>query len=479
MAPAGYTIFIEIPMRSGDRWRLQNFMSAAQLAPVVVSAEPFSNMTSLQLSDAQELAGFCRRYEEAGGAGCLLRYAHEMNGAWYPWCQRPSEFRSTYRMLAGAIHAITARSGMVWSVNEGSGYPFSGGTYSCQQGMSCFSEVDTNGDGVFDKFDDPYAPYYPGDDVVDWVGITVYSWGLLFPFGENQLPQDNYFVNRIRGNYVGPAGDYRSTPDFYFIYCSPQGGHNKPMMLTESSALYAVGAPFGGTASNMDIKRNWWMQVFGLTACPPSSLCGGAEFPMLKGIMWFDVIKREGAAQNATVDWSVTQNTSMAQNFAQDVLNQPGGRARYMGLDELNEMRGCADDDVEDCTETKCCEFVAATKDGLIVYDAADIDKSTDNGGNWSSGRCSDGRKLAVQASMPSAPNAFGFAWSDDGRYLASVCDEGVRIYDADKSYKKVRELEKVAPDVQGRAGGVRSLKWDPQYPENVHVWALTGDRAG
>lgn len=137
-------------------------------------------------------------------------------------------------------------------------------------------------------------------------------------------------------------------------------------------------------------------------------------------------------------------------------------------------------------------EFVAATKDGLIVYDAADIDKSTDNGGNWSSGRCSDGRKLAVLASMPSAPNAFGFAWSDDGRYLASVCDEGVRIYDADKSYKKVRELEKVAPDVQGRAGGVRSLyfspknsflvtyeKWDPQYPENVHVWALTGDRAG
>ena len=52
---------------------------------------------------------------------------------------------------------------------------------------------------VFDKFDDPYGPYYPGDDVVDWVGVTVYYWGLLYPFGENQLPQDNYFVQRIRG----------------------------------------------------------------------------------------------------------------------------------------------------------------------------------------------------------------------------------------------------------------------------------------
>lgn len=84
---------------------------------------------------------------------------------------------------------------------------------------------------------------------------------------------------------------------------------------------------------------------------------------------------------------------------------------------------------------------------------------------------------------MPSPPNAFGFAWSEDGELLASVCDEGVRVYDAARRYKLLRELEKVAPDVQGRAGGVRALyfspkksylvtyeKWDPQYPENVHV---------
>lgn len=136
-------------------------------------------------------------------------------------------------------------------------------------------------------------------------------------------------------------------------------------------------------------------------------------------------------------------------------------------------------------------EFVAATKDGLIVYDASQIDE-TDKGGNWSTGKCTDGRTVKVLASMPCPPNAFGFAWSDDGALLASVCDEGVRVYDAEKRYKVVNELEKVAPDVQGRVGGVRSLyfsplktylvtyeKWDPQYPENVHVWALKGKRAG
>jgi hypothetical protein len=30
-----------------------------------------------------------------------------------------------------------------------------------------FSICDTNGDGVLDNRDDPYGPYWPGDDVVD------------------------------------------------------------------------------------------------------------------------------------------------------------------------------------------------------------------------------------------------------------------------------------------------------------------------
>eukprot|EP00931_Biecheleriopsis_adriatica_P001610 TRINITY_DN1019_c0_g1_i3.p1 TRINITY_DN1019_c0_g1~~TRINITY_DN1019_c0_g1_i3.p1 ORF type:complete len:646 (+),score=163.15 TRINITY_DN1019_c0_g1_i3:93-2030(+) len=137
-------------------------------------------------------------------------------------------------------------------------------------------------------------------------------------------------------------------------------------------------------------------------------------------------------------------------------------------------------------------EFLAATKDGLIIYDAAEIEECKDASGNYASGRCSDGRCMKVLATMPSPPNAFGHAWSDDGTLLASVCDEGVRIYDADDGYKMTCELEKVAPDVQGRVGGVRTMrfspknsfivtfeKWDPQFPENVHVWALQGDRAG
>jgi len=136
-------------------------------------------------------------------------------------------------------------------------------------------------------------------------------------------------------------------------------------------------------------------------------------------------------------------------------------------------------------------EFLAATKDGIIIYDALSVSKE-DKAADWAAGHGAEGVSVKVIATLPSPPNAFGHAWSTDGALLASVCDEGVRIYDAVKGYKEVRVLPKVAPDVGGRTGGVRTLqfspqsnfmvtyeKWDPQYPDNVHSWALTGDRAG
>lgn len=136
-------------------------------------------------------------------------------------------------------------------------------------------------------------------------------------------------------------------------------------------------------------------------------------------------------------------------------------------------------------------EFIAATKDGIFVMDALDV-RAGGEGGTWKDGKTAEGNVVKVVTQLPSPPNAFGHSWSADGELLASSCDEGVRIYNASEGYKVIMELEKVAPDVAGRVGGVRNVrfspmstylvtyeKWDPQYPENVHVWALTGDDAG
>jgi len=139
-------------------------------------------------------------------------------------------------------------------------------------------------------------------------------------------------------------------------------------------------------------------------------------------------------------------------------------------------------------------EFLAATKDGIVVYDASSLSKNDENGGgSWKTGvSVSNGVKVKVLAQLPSPDNAFGHGWSEDGAWLGSVNNEGIVIYDADDAYKSILELKKVAPDVAGRQGGVRNLlfspkrnylvtyeKWDPQYPENVHVWALQGEQPG
>jgi hypothetical protein len=45
--------------------------------------------------------------------------------------------------------------------------------------------LDTNRDGQFDVLDDPYSAYYPGDDVVDWIGLSTFYRG---PVAPNQDP---------------------------------------------------------------------------------------------------------------------------------------------------------------------------------------------------------------------------------------------------------------------------------------------------
>lgn len=135
-------------------------------------------------------------------------------------------------------------------------------------------------------------------------------------------------------------------------------------------------------------------------------------------------------------------------------------------------------------------EFLAATKDGLIIYDASQCSKSDgERREDYSKGHASDGVDIKVVATIPSPPNAFGHAWSLDGKLLASINDDGFTIYNAAKGYARSARLPRVAPDVGGRAGGVRLVqfspknnfivayeKWDPEFKENVHVWDLRKD---
>jgi uncharacterized protein with WD repeat len=137
-------------------------------------------------------------------------------------------------------------------------------------------------------------------------------------------------------------------------------------------------------------------------------------------------------------------------------------------------------------------EFLAVTKDRIVIYDALSITAEAPDDAWYEQGLTADGNQVKVVATVPSPPNAFGHIWSPDGSFLASVTDDGAGIYDANKAYKEILVIPKVAPDVGGRSGGVRNIrfspknnfivtyeKWDPLYPTNVHVWDLRKGKEG
>jgi hypothetical protein len=64
----------------------------------------------------------------------------------------------------------------LWAPNSGNGYPFPNGPHSVTITSPSFDkELDTNGDGLYNDLDDPYSPFFPGDEWVDWVGFSVIS----------------------------------------------------------------------------------------------------------------------------------------------------------------------------------------------------------------------------------------------------------------------------------------------------------------
>lgn len=96
----------------------------------------------------------------------IFRPAHEMNGWWYPWSAGAGITGSTYIDLWNALVDVFDDYGppedavtWLWSANAESA------------------------DGV------SLVDYYPGDDVVDWVGVDGYNWGASRPWSDWQSPE--------------------------------------------------------------------------------------------------------------------------------------------------------------------------------------------------------------------------------------------------------------------------------------------------
>jgi hypothetical protein len=309
--PSVWVQFVAFPLDAAQREHLDDFY--AQVAAVdgiaLLTLEPHDGLDAVTPASANELATVLDDYWAATGVPTIVRFAHEMNGSWYPWGQQPDAYVAAFRAVADAIHGASPASAMAWAPNEGSGYPFTGGAFASDD-----AALDTNGDGSITNADDPYAPYWPGDEAVDWVGMSLYHWGLEYPWGENELPADGTFRALLTNGDTGEGDGQAEIPDFYATYSE---GHDKPMGVFETAALYN---PAEDGPSEADITSAWWAQV--------TDPAIRTEFPRLAMINWFEWRKDEPEV-GGVIDWRLTADPQLAR----DLLSKlPSGWLLFDGL---------------------------------------------------------------------------------------------------------------------------------------------------
>jgi beta-mannanase len=204
----------------------------------------------------------------------FLRFAHEMNGNWYPWSgvhngggavtlngpvsDGPLRYRLAWRHVWHLFDDVGAKNVVwVWNVNP----------------VSWPSE----------DWNEP-DKYYPGDEYVDWTGMTLY------------------------GAYWGDYGARTMIPLLYYDH--PE----KPMMLTEVSVAdeknYYVGLVDPHAKLNYT-RESWLNEFFGALE---------QDFPRVNAFLWFNEYKEI----DTEADWRLTADPypETLQQFRSRIQNE-------------------------------------------------------------------------------------------------------------------------------------------------------------
>lgn len=155
----------------------------------------------------------------------IIRFAHEMNGNWYPWgstFNKPEEYVLAWRHVHEIFDSVGATNvTWVWSPNE-----------------------------IYFESRVPYAHqielFYPGDDYVDWVGFSAFNWAGTYKNNVSKTPEMLY------GNTVAKLKAL-----------------NKPIILTETASA---------DSADKTLKAKW----ISLAAKYLK------ENPEIIGFVWFD-----------------------------------------------------------------------------------------------------------------------------------------------------------------------------------------------
>ncbi|KAJ1550884.1 hypothetical protein HK405_015662 [Cladochytrium tenue] len=136
-----------------------------------------------------------------------------MNGSWMLYGVQADAFKATWIRMANIMRSLAPNVALVWSPNFDLG---NGATYD---------------------------PYYPGDDYVDWVGLSAYWKGSKNAATQDvntQAPSD-YFTQIVDG-----TGTEGGMVNFYTNYASGKG---KPFVLSEGGAAFITCEEASGSSN--------------------------------------------------------------------------------------------------------------------------------------------------------------------------------------------------------------------------------------
>lgn len=206
------------------------------------------------------------------GKPVLLRFGHEMNGNWYPWSgaangggetagfgdptkpDGPERYVAAYRYIHERFRQQGADNVLwVWCPNA----PFD-------------DMVRALGD-----WNHP-AAYYPGDDVVDWLGFDGYNWGAS-AYGQR--------FNATWQSFDAIFGD---------SYAALQAiNPEKPILIGE----------FASTEEGGD-KAAWIRDAFAAIR---------TRYPQIRGLVWFHISKE--------TDWRINSSDAALQAYREAVAD--------------------------------------------------------------------------------------------------------------------------------------------------------------
>ncbi|KAI9187669.1 hypothetical protein H9P43_002060 [Blastocladiella emersonii ATCC 22665] len=275
---------------------------------LLVTLEPMQGLEMLTPAVIDKIAMLLATVNDRG-IPILLRFAHEMNGNWYPWAQKPLGYKRAWIELARVVKARAKLTSLVWSPNA----PVA--KVVPAPGSEDFDALDTNRDGQVNGDDDPFSPYYPGDEWVDWISMSAFAFG-PYPFGRNTMPEPTAVASALaqgKWSITSFARSHGTKP--FGVFETAAAYHPSPIDQVNGAGT-AAGRAFG-----RDMKLAWLAQL----VSPAARRLGVAL------VMWFEFAKVEPNEGNIDRDFTLTRDPDVARAVRELVMSRTASAVVGLG----------------------------------------------------------------------------------------------------------------------------------------------------